>query len=175
MFKTMTLTKAFGALCGSLLILLLGNWAAEGLYSTAPASHNGEEVAQAYSVEVADAGGSDEAAADAGPSFDEVYASADPAAGEKVFAKCRACHHVDDTNATGPHLDGVVGRPVASVADFNYSDALKGVGGDWTPEQLNHWLTSPKAFAPGNKMTFAGLPKIQDRANLISYLASLGG
>ena len=78
-------------------------------------------------------------------------------------------------NATGPHLDGVVGRAVASVAGFAYSDAMKAHGGNWDPESISHFLENPKKAVPGTKMTFAGLPKLEDRANLIAYLKSLGG
>lgn len=176
MFDTMTVTKAGGAVCGALLVFLLGKWAAESLYNTEPAVHGGEEVAQAYSVDTGDAGaatGGDAAAA--GPDFATVFASADPAKGEKVFGKCKSCHKVDGGDSTGPHLNGVVGRAVASVAGFGYSDALKAVGGNWDPEQLDKWLTSPKAMAPGTKMSFAGIPKVEDRANVIAYLKSLGG
>ncbi|WP_413869748.1 c-type cytochrome [Albidovulum sp.] len=175
MFDTMTITKAGGALCGAFLIFLLGKWAAEGLYATAPASHGEEEVAQAYSVDTGEAGGEAAPAAEAGPDFATLLAAADAAAGEKVFGKCKACHKVDGTNATGPHLNGVVGRPVASVADFSYSDGMKAHGGDWTPEALNEFLTNPKGVVAGTKMSFAGLPKVEDRANVIAYLQSLGG
>ncbi len=173
MFDTMTLTKATGAVCGSLLVFLFANWAAESLYNTAPSSHGGEEVAQAYTIDTGAAEGG-AATADAGPSFEEVFAKADPAAGEKVFGKCKSCHKIDGTNATGPHLNGVVGRNHAAVADFGYSDAMKGHASEvWTPDVLNTFLTSPKAAIPGTKMTFAGLPKVEDRANVIAYLATL--
>ena len=173
MFDTMTMTKVTGAFCGSLLVYLLGAWAAESLYHIGGESH-GEEMAQAYSIDTGaeDAAGAE--TADAGPSFDEVFASADPAAGEKVFAKCKSCHKVDGGNATGPHLNGVVNRAKASVEGFGYSEALLAMASDsWTPENMDGFLTNPKAYAPGTKMTFAGLPKIQDRANVISYLATL--
>lgn len=175
MFDTMTVTKAGGALCGALLIFLLGNWGAESLYNTEPAKVHGEEVAQAYTIDTGAAAAPAGGTAAAGPDFATVFATADASKGEQVFGKCKSCHKIDGTNSTGPHLNGVVGRAVASVAGFNYSDALKKVGGDWSPEQLDKWLESPKAFAPGTKMSFAGLPKIEDRANLIAYLKSLGG
>lgn len=173
MFDTMTMTKILGAICGSLLILLLGKWAAETLYHTAPVAHNGEEVAQAYTIdtgteEVADAG------AEEGPPFAEVLAAADVGAGEKVFAKCKACHKMDGVDGTGPHLNGVVDRAKASVAGFGYSDALLAMAGDaWTTDNLNGFLTNPKEYAPGTKMGFAGLGKVEDRANVIAYLASV--
>lgn len=174
MFDTMTITKAGGALCGAFLIFLLGKWAADSLYNTAPVAHGGEEVAQAYTI---DTGASDEAAPveDAGPDFATLLASADAGAGEKVFGKCKACHKIDGTNATGPHLDGVVGRAVASVAGFGYSDGMVGHGGDWSPEALNAFLENPKGVVAGTKMSFAGLKKPEDRANVIAYLQSLGG
>lgn len=179
MFDTMTVTKAAGALIGSLLFLLLMSWAASGIYNVGSAGHEGEggEHAQAYTIPVtATAGGGDAAAKDQGPDFATVMASADAAAGEKVFGKCKACHKIDGANSTGPHLNGVVGRAVASVADFSYSDGMKAHAAEapvWTPEALEHFLTSPKAAVKGTKMTFAGLPKVEDRANLIAYLETL--
>ncbi len=174
MFDTMTITKAVGAVCGSLLIYLFGAWAADALYHTGPeAGHDGEEMAQAYTIDTG-AAPPTEVAADAGPAFEVVYASADAAAGEKVFGKCKACHKVDGSNGTGPHLNGVVDRPKASVAGFGYSEALVAMASAaWTPDNLNGFLTSPKAYAPGTKMSFAGLPKVEDRANVIAYLAAL--
>lgn len=171
MFNTMTITKTAGALLGALLFLLLMIWAASGIYHMGPSGHGeGGEHAQAYTIPVESAGGETAAAAEEGPDFATLLASADAAAGEKVFGKCKACHKIDGNNSTGPHLDGVVGRPVASVEGFAYSDGMKAHGGDWTPEALQEFLTSPKNVVQGTKMTFAGLPKVQDRANLIAYL-----
>ena len=65
--------------------------------------------------------------------MDALVAAADASKGEAIFKKCAACHKIDNTNAVGPHLNGVVGRPVGSVGDFSYSDAMKSHGGDWTP------------------------------------------
>jgi cytochrome c len=100
-------------------------------------------------------------------------AQADAAKGEDVFKKCAACHNADKggANALGPNLWGVVGDKVASGrGGFAFSDALKSKGGTWTFDTLNPWLTSPKTYAPGTKMTFAGLSNPQDRANVIAYL-----
>ena len=172
MFDTMTLTKATGAVCGSLLVYLFASWAGEALYSTAPASHGTEEVAQAYTIDTGAAAPAE--AAEAGPTFAEVFAAADPAAGEKVFGKCKACHKVDGADGTGPHLNGVVNRAKASVAGFGYSDGLVAMAADaWTPENLDAFLTNPKGYVAGTKMSFAGLPKVEDRANVIAYLATL--
>jgi len=102
--------------------------------------------------------------------------TADASAGEQVFKKCAACHTATQggANGLGPNLFGTMGKPVAHVAGFPYSDALKGKGGTWTWDTMSAWLKSPKAFAPGTKMTFAGLSKPEDRANIMAYLNSLG-
>lgn len=100
-------------------------------------------------------------------------ASADAAKGADVFKKCAACHNADKggANALGPNLWGVLGEGVGQGAHgFAFSDALKSKGGTWDWQNLSDWLKSPKAFAPGTKMTFAGLSKPEDRANVIAYL-----
>ena len=172
MFDTMTLTKVTGAVCGSLLVYLFISWAGEAVYGGGAESHGGEEVAQAYAIAVDDAAPADGAAAE-GPPWAEVFAAADPAAGEKVFKKCAACHKVDGSNGTGPHLNGVVGRARGSVEGFAYSDAMAADHTPWTPELLELFVANPKADVKGTKMGFAGLPKIEDRANVIAYLATL--
>ena len=101
-------------------------------------------------------------------------ASADPAKGEQVFKKCAACHNADPggANALGPALYGVMGNPVAGHPGFAFSDALKSKGGTWDWEAMSTWLANPKKFAPGTKMTFAGLGNPQDRANVMAFLNS---
>jgi cytochrome c len=178
MFDTMTITKALGALCGAFLIFLMGSWAASALYDTkaggghgAGHGEEGTELTQAYTIEVAEAGTGDAAAA--GPTFEEIFATADATKGEKVFGKCAACHKLDGSDGVGPHLNGVVDRAKAASAGFAYSDALKAMASDtWTPANLNAFLTNPKSYAKGTKMSFAGLPKAEDRANLIAWLAT---
>jgi len=105
-----------------------------------------------------------------------LLASANEAEGEKVAKKCAACHTLEKGggNKIGPHLWDVVDRPIASVGDFSYSDALTGkADATWTYDNLDAFLTKPKDFAPGTKMTFAGINKPEDRANLMLYLRSL--
>ena len=104
-------------------------------------------------------------------------ASADAAKGEQVFKKCAACHNADPggANALGPALFGVMGRPVAGHGGFAYSPALKEAGGAWDWNNMNAWLANPKKFAPGNKMTFAGLGNPEERANVMAFLNSRGG
>jgi cytochrome c len=104
-------------------------------------------------------------------------AEGDAAAGEKVFNKCKACHMVGDDakNRVGPVLNGIVGRAVAAIEDFKYSDTLteKGASGAvWTEEELAAFLTNPKDYAKGTKMAFPGLRKEEERANVIAYLAT---
>jgi cytochrome c len=101
-----------------------------------------------------------------------LLAEADPASGAQVAKKCVACHSFEKggPNKVGPNLWGVVGRPVASHEGFAYSEALKALGGEWSFERLDAFLADPKGYAPGNKMTFAGLPKATDRAALLVWL-----
>ena len=102
-------------------------------------------------------------------------ASADPAKGEQVFKKCAACHNADKggANALGPNLWGVPGEPIGKGAHgFAFSEALAGKGGNWDWDTLGQWLANPKKFAPGTKMTFAGLSNPEDRANVIAFLNS---
>ncbi|HEX2764898.1 MAG TPA: cytochrome c family protein [Allosphingosinicella sp.] len=102
-----------------------------------------------------------------------LLASADPAKGSQVFKKCTACHTREKggPNGTGPNLWGVMGAPIGKHAPgFAYSPALAGKGGNWDFESLNQWVKSPRDFAPGTKMTFAGLGKPEDRANLLAFL-----
>ena len=115
-----------------------------------------------------------EGAAEAEKPIAFYLASADPAAGEQVFKKCTACHNADQggANALGPSLYGVMGNPVASHPGFAFTDALKGKGGSWDWDTMSAWLASPKKFAPGTKMTFAGLSNPQDRANVMAFLNS---
>ena len=175
MFDTMTMTKVLGAACGSLLVFLLGGWVADTIYHGSEGGH-GDEHAQAYVIEVA--GGDDHGAEEevVEVDFAAIMADADAEKGAKVFSKCKACHKLDEgANGTGPSLFGIVGKDVATAADFGYSDVLSGKGGAWTAEELSAFLENPKAYAPGTKMSFAGLKKITDRANIIAYLETVGG
>ncbi|WP_377508835.1 c-type cytochrome [Octadecabacter sp. R77987] len=173
MFDTMTLTKIVGALCGTLLVFLLGGWAAESIYHSGGGGH-GDDHAQAYSIEVEGDDHGGDVVVDEGPAFEEVYAMADAAEGEGLWRNCRSCHALEaGENGTGPYLYGVVGREVSAAEGFGYSGALVAVADAWTPENLNLFLENPKGFAPGTAMSYNGMRKIEDRANLIAYLDSL--
>ncbi len=169
MFDTMTMTKVVGGFCGALLIYLFGLWAAESIYHVGGKGHGGDH-AQAYSIDT----GSDDAAAEevVEVDFATLYAAADAGSGERVWGKCRACHKLDGSNGTGPYLNGVVDRRAGAVDGFSYSGALVAVVEAWTPEELNAFLEDPRGYTPGTKMSFAGLPSADDRANLIAYLAT---
>jgi cytochrome c len=178
MFDTMTMTKAVGGVCGSLLVFLLLGFAGETVYQAgAGGEGHGGEAAQAYVIETgageAPAGG--EEASGPPADLDALIAAADPAAGAKVFAKCKACHKVDGKDGTGPHLNGVVNRNKGSIAAFpGYSDGMKALSAEtWTPADLYQFLETPKAYLPGTKMNFQGLPKLDDRVAIIAYLASV--
>jgi len=113
---------------------------------------------------------------EAGPAMETLLASADEIKGEAIFKKCVACHTiaVGGANGIGPNLYSTMGRQLATVSGFAYSDALKSVGGAWSWEQMDAWIKSPKKFAPGTKMTFAGISKAEDRAALLLYMNGQG-
>ena len=139
----------------------------------------------AYAVATAEAKAAPTQAAAATPAavapISALLAAANPGAGKAVFKQCAACHTPDKggRNAVGPNLWGVVGNPKGHHEGYSYSTALQAVagkGGDecaWTYENLNAFLTSPKGYLPGTKMTFDGLRKPEDRANVIAYLRTL--
>jgi cytochrome c len=105
-----------------------------------------------------------------------LLASADPAAGDALTKKlCAACHTFNEGGkaGVGPNLFGVVGAPHGHMEGFAYSSALKGKQGPWNYDELNEWLTKPSAYAPGTKMTFAGLSSEKQRADVIAYLRTL--
>lgn len=98
-------------------------------------------------------------------------AQGDAAKGEKLFARCQACHSVEPgQNKIGPTLAGLFGREAGSVEGFKYSDAMKNADVVWNEETLGEYLADPKKYIPGNRMLFPGLRKDQDRADIIAYL-----
>ncbi|MBH1991635.1 MAG: cytochrome c family protein [Sphingomonadaceae bacterium] len=137
--------------------------------------HDERPEKMGYAIEGVEAEGA--AGGDTGPGLNTLLATADVAAGEKVFAKCAACHTVNSggANGIGPNLFGTVGEEIGKgKGGFAFSPALSGKGGSWSFENLDHWLKSPREFAAGTKMTFAGLGNPADRANLIAWLNTQG-
>lgn len=100
------------------------------------------------------------------------YNTADLANGKAKFALCAACHTITagGPNLTGPNLHGVVGRQAGSLAGYNFSAPLKAAGFAWDAQHLEPWITQPRTYIPGTKMTFAGLKAPKDRADLIAYV-----
>lgn len=107
------------------------------------------------------------------PAAAVAYASltGDAAKGEKIFLQCKACHVLEEgQNRVGPSLHGIIGRTAGQVAGYSYSTANKNSGYTWTEDQLYTYLEAPQKAIPGTKMTFVGLKKPQDRADVIAYL-----
>lgn len=166
------INKIVGAVLGSILLALVLGYLADALVHPKMLQQN------AYVIDV-----SETASAAAAPSEEEaglepvgpMLASADVAAGQKLFKKCAACHTVDDggANKVGPNLYDIVGGDIGRDSGFGYSKAMSEMEGPWDYEVLNGFLASPKTYLPGTKMTFAGLKKPSDRANMIAYLRSL--
>ncbi len=128
-----------------------------------------------YAIEGAEDASAGGAAADV--PIATLLAAADPVKGAEVFKQCAACHTITQggANGVGPNLYGTLGEPVgAGKGGFAFSDALKGVGGNWDFDKMNTWLTSPRKMAPGTKMTFAGISDPKARANVIAYLNTQG-
>lgn len=166
--------KIAGAVLGTALVVFGLNELSKIIY------HPHEPEKQGYAIEVAEAAGSGEAAAEApaapAESLGTLLASADAAKGQTVFKACAACHDGSKggPNKVGPNLWGIVGRMHGVHEGFAYSDAMAALKDKpWSYEALNEFLTSPKAAVPGTKMAYGGLKKDTDRANLLAYLATL--
>jgi cytochrome c2 len=157
----------------------------------AAAADEGEAATE--DTETADASSSDDAASDgeaedtteasseggasggAWPEAQMAFLDGDAEAGSQTWNQCRACHVADqEQNRVGPHLVNSIGRDIASVEGYNYSSALQELQGEqWTPEAMDAWLTNPRDYAPGTKMSYPGLRDEADRRDLLAYLWSL--
>ena len=162
------LNKILGAVLGTCLVLLSLNITANAIFAPHKPAKPGYDIA----VQEAPAAGKPGAPAAPEEPIAKLLASADPGRGEASAKKCIACHTFGkgEPNRVGPNLWGVVGRAKASVPGFNYSAAMKAKGGNWTIEELNTYLTNPKAMVPGTNMTFAGIPRATERADLLTYI-----
>jgi cytochrome c len=161
------LNKVLGAVLGTCLCLLSLNIAANALFTVHQPEKPGFEIA----VQEQESAKPGEQAPAEEP-LPVRFASADVGRGENSSKKCAACHTFGkgEPNRVGPNLWDVVGRPKASEAGFNYSAAMKSQKGNWTPEDLDVYLTNPRGMVPGTNMTFAGIPRGKERADLITFL-----
>src|SRR5262245_38603579 len=162
------INKILGAVLFTCLCLLGINIAAGAIFSPPAPTKPGYEIAIPEKPE----GGAPTAAPQ--ESIAELLANADPKRGEQVSRVCQTCHTFDKggPNKVGPNLWGIVGRPKVEPG-FNYSAAMKAKGGDWTIDDLNQFLASPRGYIPGTAMSFAGLPRDPQRADVIAYLNTL--
>jgi cytochrome c len=169
--ESFEINKILGALLGTCLVLVAMHIASGAIFTPTVPAKAGYEIAV---KEEQPAGGAAPAAAAEEP-IENVLATASVDHGAQVAKQCGACHNFQEGQGAkvGPDLYGVVGRPIASAAGFNYSAALKAKTGTWTFDALNAWLTKPSAYAPGTAMTFAGITSEKQRADVIDYLDSL--
>jgi cytochrome c len=159
--------KVAGAVLGTCLFTLALNIAAGAVFAPVKPAKPGYEIAVKEQ-----ASGDTKAAAAPSEPIESLLAKASVEKGEASAKKCAACHTFDKggPNRVGPNLWGVVGRQRASVPGFNYSAAMKGKPGTWTFDELNKFLAAPQSYIPGTAMSFAGLPRDSERADVIDYL-----
>jgi cytochrome c len=163
--------KIIGAVLGTAIFIFVVRQVAEVIYEPEVPAKPGYVVEGV--VENA-AGPAAAPVAEVIPDWGTVLPAADIAAGKTVSVKCEQCHDLSKggPNKIGPNLYGVVDRPRATHPGFDYSGAMKSKNDPWTYDELFKYLKSPQGYVPGTKMTFAGLPREQDRINLIAYLRS---
>ncbi len=173
-------TKVAGAVLATALVVLLARFITEHVYPEPDLEIRAYAIApseQADAQEAEAPAALPEAPAEPAPAgVATLIAAAEPAAGEKLFKKCIICHNPDKDGKRkiGPNLWDVVAGPVAADEGFAYSDALREKSGEtWSYDNLDAFLKKPKDWAPGTKMSFAGLKKPGQRAAVIAYLRSL--
>ncbi len=162
-------TKIFAGVLVAGIVASLSGFVASKL------SHPHKLEQNAFKIEgVAEAGGAPAAEAKPEPIL-ELIATGDTAKGQQVAKICASCHNFEKggPNGLGPNLYGIVGRAKGSHKGFDYSAGMKAKGGNWTYEDLNHFLWKPKSFVDGTKMTFIGLKKPEDRVAVIAWLRTL--
>jgi cytochrome c len=165
--------KIAGAVLGTCLAVVALNIAAGAIFAAPPPAKPGYEVKiPEKGAEAGKPGG--QPAAPEEP-IEKLLAGASVERGQMTAKQCQTCHTFEKggANGVGPNLYGVVGRPRASAPEFDYSAAMKAKGGTWTIDELNKFLDNPRGYIPGTKMTFAGLPRGNQRADAIAYLNTL--
>ena len=190
--STLELNKIAGAILLAGIVAVVSGILADRLVQPQPVEHPAVAVqgAETGGEAAAGAAATEEAAdepqaaapaegetAPAGASIAALLAAADPARGQVVAKKCAACHSFEQggPNKVGPNLWDIVGRQPGVHEGYAFSDAIKGLGKPWGYDELDAYLTAPKAYAPGTKMTFPGLRKPEDRADAVAYLRTLSG
>ena len=166
------LNKFAGAILGVLLFAMSVHLLSGVLVSAKKPAVPGYDLPAPQEETAAAAGAGAQAPAEPLP---VLLAKADPGKGQASFKKCAACHTSEKggPNKVGPNLYGVVGKPKGQVPGFNYSGPLKSKGGDWSYEELNAFITNPKAHIPGTIMAFAGIGQAGERADLLTYMRTL--
>jgi cytochrome c len=163
--------KIIGSVLGTVLFVLVVHLGSQAIYYAPPPEKPGYVIAGTEAPPPAE---TEKAATppEALPDFATAIPAADAMAGAMIAERCGVCHDwaKGGPNKIGPNLYGVVGRPRASHPGFDYSPAMKDKGGEWTYGDLYTFLQQPAVFVPGTKMAFAGLPRAQDRLNVIAFL-----
>jgi len=174
--SSLEINKIIGAVLAAGIIAMFAGFISHLLFQPEQLAENAYPVEGVTPAEAPPAAEEAAAAASEPASVLPLLAAADLAAGKKAARKCTSCHTVDEggANRIGPNLWNIVGRGIASADGYSYSGGLADKAGDsWTYENLDGFLSKPKDWAPGTKMSFAGLKKPQERADLIVYLRSL--
>lgn len=163
--------KVLGAVLGTLLVVDVLHLTADAVFAPVNPKEPGYVIAAPGSP----ATGPEPAASAPEEPIAQLLASASVERGHEATRVCEACHTFNKggSNRVGPNLWGVVDRPRASEPGFNYSTAMKSEGGEWTFEELNKFLTNPRRDIPGTAMTFAGIDRARQRADVIAYLRTL--
>lgn len=171
--STLEINKIIAAVLTAGVVAMMSGFIAEIVYEIEPLEEPAYKVVVGEEAE--EAGPAAPAEAKIEP-VAPLLAAADPGAGQKIAKKCTACHTLEQggPHKIGPNLWNVVNRPIASAEGFSYSGALQEKADQtWSYQNLNAFLTKPKDWAAGTKMSFAGIKKAEDRAGLIAFLRTL--